>query len=131
MLLFQAQKAKKSADAVEITRIKISLTDLIQKGKIAREETKKIGFPENLKSLRGFNRTDSIRKILVFLESLNDEQHLFDDKRLKNIAKETQKIIEKYQDEKTPERGQEFGKQLYQHLNDIISILQEKFDTIK
>lgn len=127
----QAIRARRIADEIKITKIKNSLIDLIQKGKIAREETRKIGFPENSKSLRGFNRTDSIRKILAFLESLNDSQHLFDDEDLKKIANETQKIIEKYQNEKTLEEGQEFGKELHQHLNDIISILQEKFDTLK
>lgn len=127
----QAIRARKITNEIKITRIKISLTDLIQKGKIAREETKKIGFPQDSKSFRGFDRSNSISKILAFLESLNDEQHLFDDKRLKDIAKETQKIIEKYQDETASEKGQDFGKQLYQYLNEIISILQEKFDTIK
>lgn len=127
----QAIRARKIADEIKITKIKNSLTDLLQKGKIARDAANKIGFPENSKSLRGFNRTDSIRKILTFLECLNDNQHLFNDENLKKIANEAQKIVEKYQNEKILEEGQEFGKQLHQHLNDIISILQEKFDTIK
>lgn len=127
---WQAHRAKKIADEIKDTKLKVSLDYLLKNGIEARDEARKIAFQNN-KNLRGFNVDNAVITLLKFIESLSDKLHLLSDETLNEYSNSIKKDISKYQKENDIEKKQEIGKTLYEQVSKVVSLLDEKSANIK
>lgn len=127
---WQAHRAKKIADEIKDTKLKVSLDYLLKNGIEARDEARKIAF-QNSKNLRGFNVENAVITLLKFIENLSDKLHLLSDETLNEYSNSIKKDISKYQKENDIEKKQEIGKTLYEQVSKVVSLLDEKSANIK
>lgn len=127
---WQAHRAKKIADEIKDTKLKVSLDYLLKNGIEARDEVRKIAF-QNSKNLRGFNVDNAVVTLLKFIENLSDKIHLLSDETLNEYSNSIKKDISKYQKENDIEKKQEIGKSLYEQVSKVVSLLDEKSANIK
>lgn len=127
---WQAHRAKKIADEIKDTKLKVSLDYLLKNGTLARDEVRKIAF-QNSKNLRGFNVDNAVITLLKFIENLTDKLHLLSDETLNEYSNSIRKDISKYQKENDIDKKQEIGKSLYEQVSKVVSLLDEKSDNIK
>lgn len=127
---WQAHRAKKIADEIKDTNLKVSLDYLLKNGIEARDEVRKIAF-QNSKNLRGFNVDNAVITLLKFIENLSDKIHLLSDETLNEYSNSIKKDISKYQKENDIEKKQEIGKSLYEQVSKVVSLLDEKSANIK
>ena len=127
---WQAHRAKKIADEIKDTKLKVSLDYLLKNGIEARDEVRNIAF-QNSKNLRGFNVDNAVITLLKFIENLSDKIHLLSDETLNEYSNSIKKDISKYQKENDIEKKQEIGKSLYEQVSKVVSLLDEKSANIK
>lgn len=92
---WQAHRAKKIADEIKDTKLKVSLDYLLKNGIEARDEVRKNAF-QNSKNLRGFNVDNAVITLLKFIENLSDKIHLLSDETLNEYSNSIKKDISKY-----------------------------------
>lgn len=124
----QVHKAKKIKDEIKDTRKKLYLENLLKKGHVAREESRKLGNNPSGKALRGINIDYSINEIQTFIENLLDTMHLYVNIELGATAKQVQELILKWKNEEQNDEKQKLANNIYRNLNKIIPILQKMFD---
>ena len=113
---WQAHRAKKIADEIKDTKLKVSLDYLLKNGIEARD---------------GFNVDNAVITLLKFIENLSDKIHLLSDETLNEYSNSIKKDISKYQKENNIEKKQEIGKSLYEQVSKVVSLLDEKSANIK